>query len=57
VSIEVSCDCCGITEEVQLLSLAKGCWDERNIAACLTQRGWLVDGNNHYCEECKLNRT
>jgi hypothetical protein len=50
--IEVTCDGCHEIEVVQLTATARG-YDERNVAGHLESLGWLVDGETHYCEECK----
>jgi hypothetical protein len=50
--IEVTCDGCHEIEVVTLTATAKG-WDERNVKPYLKSIGWLVDGDCHYCPECK----
>jgi hypothetical protein len=52
--IEVTCDGCHTVEVIQLTATAKG-WDERNVARHLESIGWLVDGECHYCEDCKTH--
>jgi hypothetical protein len=52
--VEVTCDGCHQIEVVQLTATAKG-WDARNVGRHLESIGWLVDGDCHYCEDCKKN--
>jgi len=54
-SIEVECDDCHTFETVPLTATARGGWDERNVASYLTRLGWLVEGDKHYCKECKVH--
>jgi len=51
--VEATCDGCHQVEIVQLTATAGKGWDERNAACYLKSIGWLVDGDCHYCEECK----
>jgi len=53
--IEATCDGCHQVEVVQLTATAKRGWDERNVARHLESIGWLVDGDCHYCEDCKTH--
>lgn len=51
--IEVTCDGedCDAHEILHLTTTSRG-YDERNIRADLEERGWVVDGDSHYCEDC-----
>lgn len=53
--IEVTCDGCHAIEVVELTRTSRAAWDERNIAGHMERIGWLVDGDCHYCDECKKN--
>ncbi len=50
--IDVTCDGCHHVEQVQLTSIARNGWDERNVPAYLKNIGWSVLDDKHYCEEC-----
>lgn len=52
----VTCDGdgCGCEEEIQLCPIApRGGYDERYVDHSLEHLGWLIIGNNEYCEECR----
>ena len=53
--IEATCDGCHQVEVVQLTATAERGWDERNVVRHLESIGWLVDGDCHYCEDCKTH--
>jgi len=60
--IIVTCDKCGLDEEIKLTALARrGNWDERNVDSELEAMGWLPDDdkNHDICEECliEMNET
>lgn len=54
--IEVCCDGeCGSSIFVELTTTARG-YDERNVEADILSEGWEIDGDNHYCEDCDVQR-
>jgi len=55
--VEVTCDGCHAIEVVQLTAIACRGWDERNVAAHLKSIGWTVEGDLHYCDECRPRRS
>jgi len=51
--IEVTCDGCHAIEVIQLTAIACHGWDERNVPNYMKRRDWTVNGDEHFCEECK----
>jgi hypothetical protein len=54
--VRVECDGCHDSVEVCLTAIACRGWDERNVKGHLESIGWLVDGDDTYCEECGKTR-
>lgn len=51
--INVECDKCGeVTDGMELVMLARGGWDDRNIRPRLKRMGWTVEGEETTCPEC-----
>ena len=51
--ITVLCDSCAIEEIIiQLTATARGGYDERNVNDELKSNGWIIAGQNDYCEAC-----
>ena len=54
--VEVFCDGpdnCPASEMCSLTPLAQGGYDERYLKSTIESRGWLVQGDSHYCEDCR----
>lgn len=51
--IDVTCDGCHTVEVVPLTAIACRGWDERHVPDRLRSIGWIVDGDEHYCDECR----
>jgi len=55
--IHVSCDECGVDEEMSLCALAGGGWDERYIDDELERNGWTCADGRDLCESCSQELT
>lgn len=54
--IEVCCDGeCGSSIFVGITATARG-YDERDVEADILSERWVIDGDNHYCEDCDTQR-
>ena len=53
--ITVTCDGCGVEEQIQLTATARG-YDDRNVAGELRRMGWATVGDADYCAGCKNER-
>ena len=53
--ITVTCDGCGVEEQIQITATARG-YDDRNVAGELRCQGWITDGDADYCNACKGER-
>jgi hypothetical protein len=52
----VSCDLCrDYEEEVELTTLARGAFDERNVDSQLEQLGWTIEAGEDICPVCTEN--
>ena len=51
--VMITCDRCGQEEPYELTALACKGWDARNLTdAFLSRRGWVVKGDQHFCDTC-----
>lgn len=51
--VDVECDRCGyVCEHIEMIPLAGGGYDTRNVKGRLTRDGWRVLGTETVCEEC-----
>ena len=51
--VNVACDKCGHEEPYELTAIARNGWDARNITGnFLARHGWVVNGDQHFCEDC-----
>ena len=54
--VEVFCDGpdnCQASEMFGLTPIARGGYDERHLKHQIEALGWLVQGDSHYCVDCR----
>ena len=56
--VRVDCDGgCGQAMEIELTSIARSGWDERDLPKALERAGWLYRRDEgQFCEECRPGR-